>query len=349
MLILSIALLDIALLLLPLSPIRGSGIDTKVNPVIADPVSAKPYMTGVRLTSWDDQRQLFFLQIESLEPIAKTLGPFQMDDYRDVCAINCHLRSGSASLAGNLQEIGKLLALMMKSQLNPMPGSLSASPPELEPQAVTYTESLVRLPPALIAKPFACAISQPRGGETFFRAGVATFDPAETDIALEGNVEVKGANQTRLTAEQMSWRVIPQELTVEGDYCFQSGGREIKGRGAAFSLAGGGLEPVKSIKTQALPDLRGLPSSVSMVPLMMSTRGKSFHFRKKTILTHLSKTAFQMMSATAAPMNRPATTGENQGKETALSSAKPTFYPASPMTRPLQEIVGRELFSEKIR
>jgi hypothetical protein len=342
-------LLDIALLLLPLSPSRGSGIDVKVNPVIADPVSAKPFMTGVRLTSWDDQRQLFFLQIESLEPITKTLGPFQMDDYRDISAINCYLRSGSASLAGNLQEIGKLLAIMMKSLINPMPGSLSASPPKLEPQPVTYTETLVRLPPALIARPFACAISQPQGGETFFRAGMATFDPAETDIALEGNVEVRGANQTHLTAEQMSWRVIPQELTVEGDYCFQTGGRKIKGRGASFSLADGRLEPVKSTKTQVLPDLRGLPSSASMVPLMMSTRGKSLRSRKKTILTHLSRTAFQMMSATVAPMNQPATTANNQGKGATFSAAKPTVYPPSPMNRSLQEMVDRELFSEKSR
>ena len=100
MLILSTALLNIALLLLPLSSTSASKMDTTINPAIADAVPAKPLMTGVRLTSWDDQRQLFLLEIESLEPITKTVGPFQMDDFHDISAIHCYLRSGSASLSG---------------------------------------------------------------------------------------------------------------------------------------------------------------------------------------------------------------------------------------------------------
>lgn len=342
-------LLDIALLLLPLSSIRGGEIDATVNPVIADPVSVKPYMTGVKLISWDDQRQLFFLQIESLEPITKTLGPFQMDDYRDISAINCYLKSGSASLPGNLQEIGKLLAIMMKSLINPMPESLSASPPKLESQPVTYTGQLVRLPPALKARPFACVISQPQGIETVLRAALATFDPTETDIVLEGNVEVKGGNQTRLTAEQISWRVTLQELNVEGAYCFQTRDREIKGMGASFSIAGGGIQPAKSTQTQTLPDLRRLPSSATIVPLMISERRKSLRSRKKTILSHLSRTAFQIINAGVAPMNQPSTTAKSQGEKAAFSYSKQNVYPSSPMTRSLQEIVDRELFSEKCR
>ena len=249
-------------------------MDATANPAIADPVSAKPIMTGVRLTSWDDQRQLFVLQIESLELIGKTLGDFQLEDQRDISANNCYLRSDSASLTGNLQEIEKLLFLMMQSFKDPIPQPLSASPSKLETKPVTYTEKLIGLPPTLKAKPFACAITQPQGIETLFRADLATFDPTQTDIALEGNVKVKGGNQTRLTAEHISWRVTPQELNVEGDYCFQTGEREIKGQGACFSIAGGGLEPVKSIKTQTLPDLRELPSSAPMAPLMISERGR---------------------------------------------------------------------------
>ena len=142
--ILSVLLLVIALLLLPLSFIRGWKIDTIANPAIADPVSAKPFMTGVRLTSWDGQRQLFVLQIESLELIWKTLGPFQLEDHQDISANNCSLRSESASLAGNLQEIEKLLFSMMKSLKNPIPKPVSASPPKLEVKPVTYTEKFAR-------------------------------------------------------------------------------------------------------------------------------------------------------------------------------------------------------------
>ncbi len=314
MLILSTALLNIALLLLPLSSTSASKMDTIINPAIADAVPAKPFMTGVRLTSWDDQRQLFFLEIESLEPITKLVGPFQMDDFHDISAIHCYLRSGSASLAGNLQEIGKLLTTMLKSSVKPMSGSLGASPPESASQGVTYKETLVGLPPALKARPFACAISQPQGRETVFRADLATFDPTETDIALEGNVEVRGGNETRLTAEHIAWRVTPEELDVEGDYCFQTGGREIKSRGACFSLAGGGLEPVKSIKTQTLPDLKNLPSSAPIVPLMISERGKRSHSRKKTILSHLTRAAFQMMNARVVSRDQQVTAAKNQGK-----------------------------------
>jgi hypothetical protein len=347
--ILSVLLLVIALLLLPLSSIGGSGIDTIINPAIADPVSAKPYMTGIRLSSWDGQRQLFVLQIESLGPIWKTLGPFQLDDHQDISANNCSLRSESASLAGNLQEIEKLLFSMMKSLKNPIPKPVSASPPKLEVKPVTYTENLLGLPPALKARPFACAIFQPQGTETIFRADLATFYPTQTDITLEGNVEVKGGNQTRLTAEHIIWSVTPQELTVEGAYRFQTGEREIKGQNACFSLVGGGLEPVKFTKTQTLPDLRELPSSAPIVPFMISERGKGLRRGKKTIVDYLSRTVFQLMSTAVAPMDQRLTSAKNQGKEASFPYSKPNVYPPSSMTRSPEEIVGRELFSEKSR
>jgi hypothetical protein len=339
--ILSVLLLVIALLLLPLSFIRGGEIDAMANPAIADPVSAKPFLTGVRLSSWDGQRQLFVLQIESLELIWKTLGPFQLEEHRDISAINCYLRSDSASLAGNLQEIEKLLFPMIQSLKNPIPKDSSASPPELDAKPVSYTEKLIGLPPALKARPFACAISQPQGLETIFRADLATFDPTQTDISLEGNVAVQGDNQTRLTAEHIIWSVTPQELNVEGAYRFQTGEREIKGRDACFSIAGGGLEPVKLTNTQTLPCLRELPSSAPMAPFMISQSGKGLRPRKKTILSHLSRTLFQMMRATVAPTDQ---------RLTSAKSSKQKVYPApSPITHSLEETVDRELFSEKSR
>ena len=81
--ILSVLLLVIALILFPLSFIRGWEINTIANAAIADPVFAKPFMTGVRITSWHGHQQLFVLQIESIELILKTLGPFQLEDYRE--------------------------------------------------------------------------------------------------------------------------------------------------------------------------------------------------------------------------------------------------------------------------
>jgi hypothetical protein len=338
-------LLQIALLLLPFSSISGSGIDAVGNPVIAGPVSTNPFMTGVRLTSWDEQRQLFVLQIDSLESIEKTLGPLYMDDYRDISAINCYLRSGSASLAENLQEVGKLLAVMMESLIKPIPEPLSASPPQVESTPVTYTGKLVGLPPALKARPFSCAISQPQGTETFFRADLATFDPTETDITLEGNVEVRGGNQTRLTAEHMSWVVNPLKLNVEGDYCFQTGAREVKGRGASFSLSGGGIELAKSTETQTLPDMKELPSSAAISPLMIPGRGKSLRVRKKTILSYLSRSALKMMNSMVMLEEQRLASAKNQGKGASYPVQK--FYPPSPTTRSLEEVFNRELFSEK--
>lgn len=342
--ILLVLLLDIVFLLLPLASIKGAQIDTIANPA---PVSANPFMTGVRLTSWDGQRQLFALQIESIELIWKALGPFQLEDHRDISAHNCYLRSDSASLSDNLQEIVRLLVTMMRSTKDPVAKPLNASLPKLEAQPVNCTEKLVRLPPALKATPFACAISQPQGIETIFRADLATFDPTETDISLEGNVKVESGNQTCLTAEHIIWRVSPQELYVEGAYRFQTGEREIKGQDACFSIAGGGLKPVKLPKTQTLPELKELPASAAMAPFMISERGKSSRSRKKAILSHLSRTVLQMMFVTVTPLDQPLTSAKNQGREASFPYSKPKVYPPSPTTHSLVETVDREFFCEK--
>jgi hypothetical protein len=346
--ILLVLLLEIALLLLPPSFIKGWKIDTIANPAIAEPVPAKPLMTGVRLTSWDGQRQLFVLQIESLELIPKTLGPFQLEDHRDISANNCYLRSDSASLFRNLHEIEKLLVSMMQSLNNPTAKPLSAHPPKSEAKPVSYTENLVRLPPTLKAQPFACTISQPQGIETIFRADLATFNPAETDIPLEGNVKVEGGNQTCLTAEHIVWRVSPQELNVEGVYRFQTGEREIKGQDARFSITGGVLKPVNFTQIQPPPYLKELPSSAPIAPFMSSERGKSSRSRKKNIMSHLSRTVLQMMAGTVAPMDQRLTSEKNQGKEGSFSCPKPNVYPLPPtMTYSAEDTVYRELFCEK--
>lgn len=347
--ILLVLVLDIALLLLPLSFLRGEEMDAIVSLVIDDPDSAKPFMTGVRLSSWDGPRQLYVLQIESLAETWKTLGPFQLDDQRDISASNCSLRSDSASLAGNLQEIKKLLVPMLKSLENPKPQPLSASPPKLEAESVTHKEKLVGLPPALKARPFACAISQPQGRETIFRADLATFSPTQSDILLEGNVTVTGGNLTRLTAEHILWKVIPQELNVEGTYCFQTGEREIRGQDACFSLSGGGMEPIKFATTQTLPYPGELSSPASIGPFMVSPRGKGSPLRKKTILSILSKTALQMINAAVVPMDQRLTSVMNQGKEASFPYPKQNVFPSPPKTDSLEKIYDRELFCEKSR
>lgn len=347
--VLSVLLLNIALLFLPPSFTKEWKIGTIANPALAAPVSAKPFMTGVRLTSWEDQRQLFVLQIESFELIWKTLGPFQLDEHRDISAINCYLRSDSGSLAANLHEIENLLFFVMKSSATLISKPLSAPPPKLDAQPVTYTEKLIELPPTLKAMPFAGEISQPHGLQTVFRADLATFYPNETDITLEGNVRVEGGNQTRLTAEHIIWRVTPQELNVEGAYRFQTGEREIKGREGCFSLAGGGLEPVKLAKIQTLPHLNALPSSVPIVPCMIPERGKNSRHRKKTIVSHLSKTILQMMNATMAPVDQRLTSAKNQRQEASFPAPKQNVYPRSPIVHSLEETFDRELFSEKSR
>jgi hypothetical protein len=295
----------------------------------------------------DGEQQLFVLQIDSLELIWKTLGPFQLEDQRDISASNCYLRSDSASLSGNIQEIGKLLIPMMQTLKNPTPQPASASTAKLGGESVTYTEKIVGLPPTLKARPFACAISHPQGMETNFQANLATFDPTESGITLEGQVKVTGGNQTCLTAEHIIWRVTPQELYVEGAYCFQTGERETTGQDAWFSLAGGGLEPVKIINTQNLPGLNEVPSSAPIAPFMASPRGKGWRSLKKTILSPLCRTLLQNMSATVAPMEQRLTSEKNQVKEAAFPYRKAKVYPAPPMTHSMEETVDRELFCEK--
>jgi hypothetical protein len=346
--ILSVLLLTITMLLLPFSCIKWWQVDKPANLSIADSVSAKPLMTGVRLTAWDGQRQLFVLQVESLEFIWKTLGPLQLEDQRDLSANNCYLRSDSASLSGNLQEIKRFLFSMLISLKKPTPKPLSASSPQSKAKPVAYTENLVGLPPTLKAGPFTCVISQPQGIETIFQADLATFYPGQTDITLEGNVQVKGGNQACLTAEHVVWSVTQQELNVEEAYRFQNGEREIKGREACFSLTGGRLEPVKIIKTQTLPYLRDLPSSGPLAPCMISARGQNLPAFKKNLID-LSRLMLQTMSATVEPTDQRLTSAKNQGKEACFSSSKPNVYPPAPMTYSLEETFDRELFCEKSR
>jgi hypothetical protein len=82
---------------------------------------------------------------------------------------------------------------------------------------------------------------------------------------------------------------------------------------------------------------------------MISERGKDLRRGKKTIVDYLSRTVFQLMSTAVAPMDQRLTSAKNQGKEASFPYSKPNVYPPSSMTRSPEEIVGRELFSEKSR
>ena len=225
---------------------------------------------------------------------------------------------------------------------NPTPKSLSASSSKSEANPVSYTEKLVGLPITLKAEPFTCVISQPQGRETIFRADLASFYPSQTDITLEGKVEVKGDNQTCLTAAHIVWRVTQQELEVEGAYRFQNGEREIKGQDACFSLAGGGLEPVKIVKIQTQPYLRDLPAYAPIAPGMIAAKGRDLFSGKKTILTDLSRMMLQTMSATVVAKDQQLASAKNP-------SSKPRVYPPTLMNYSLEETFERELFCEKSR
>jgi hypothetical protein len=348
--ILLVLMLEIFLLLAPLPFTRICGIDMRTTTAIAAEIPGKPFMTGVKLSSWDGSRQLFVLEIASLHTICKSVGPFILEDHRDLAAKDWYLRSDSASLSRNLMEIGKLLFYMIKPFQEPTIKPPSKLKPKSETNPAIFRERLVRLPPELRASPFACAITQPNGIETILRANLAMFCPTETGIILEGHVRVNAHHQTCLTAEHMTWRVSAQELNVQGDYSLRTGEREIKGRGACFSISGGGLKSVK-LTTQIHPRPGELQAATQMAHMVMGGSATRYHFGKKDILSHLSRMLLQIMPAAivAMPREQGLPSANFRGKAPYSSYRKPITYPA-PLTKyTLEETFERELFCEKPR
>ncbi len=243
-----VLLMAAVLVLFPLPFFGGWEVDPRTAAPIIDDAEANCkancLMNGIRLISWDGQNQLFCLQIELLEAVPKAVGSFKLVDHRDLWATNCFIKSESASLAVNFQEIGKLLVNMLKP----------LKKPSFRP--------LVYLPPKLEAKPFSCTITQSPGGEVILQADLAAFYPGQTYIFLKGKVRANFGNQTCITAEQMVWSLTAQELNAKGPYTFQADDSKIRGRDACFSLSGGRIKRIKTIMAyppSILPNYLQLP------------------------------------------------------------------------------------------
>lgn len=345
-----VLVLEIFSLLVPLCTARSGGIDMRTPAAIADESPWKPFMTGVRVSSWDGPRQLFVLQIASLETVYKTVGPFILEDHRDFAAKDCYLRSDSASLSKNLREIGKLMSHMLKPFEGPTVKPQSKLKPGPEAKPTILTERFVGLVPGLKASPFSCEIAWPTGTETTLRADLAAFWPTGTDIALEGNIRVNGCHQTCLTAAHMIWRVSSQELFVPGDYSLQTAKGEIKGRDACFSISDGEFKPVK-LQTPIHPGLGELQVPAPTAPVMMMGSANQNPFGKKDMFSYLSRMLLQIMPAAvvAGPVKQGLPPENFRGKVAYAYYSKPITYPAPFMKYSLEETFNRELFCEKCR
>ena len=113
-----ILLMAAVMVLVPFPFFGGRESDPRTTaPIINDAEAncdANYLMSGIRLTSWDGPKQLFCLQVELLEAVPKSVGPFKLVDHRDLRATNCFIKSEGSSLAVNFQEIWELLVYMLK-------------------------------------------------------------------------------------------------------------------------------------------------------------------------------------------------------------------------------------------
>jgi hypothetical protein len=322
-------LLMVVLLLLAGLPLETGG---KIDPSLPRPIlenkTAAPLMKGIKLTSWDGQQSLFCLQIEALQAVPKVVGPFTLVDQRDIKATNCTLKVGSAALAGSLQEIAQLVVCVARPEKRPVAQS------GLAPK-------LIELPPKFEAAPFACTITHHDCRETLLQADLATFNPGQTQITLEGNARVSAAKHVGLAASKMVWSVTTQQLKVEGIYTWQTGGRKITGKNDSFILSDDGIRRIKAKKSPALPFPGQSPAPNANALLMVAATGGDFLPLGNVFMSQLYG---------ELPENRTVigelTTATQESKEPRRDQ-KPTVYPSPPFARSLEESAVRELLCEK--
>jgi hypothetical protein len=233
------------------------------------PTQGGPLLAGARFSSWQGGDCVYTLEITGLELIPKRLGPFKLGDSRDINASDCRLEVDEAALSSIFQELGRTLVNLVKPLT---PGRADADPDEGGPQ-----QALIVLPPKIVAAPFAGRIAYPQDAWLSIRADLATFDPQDPRLRLQGHVKVVSSRGACLQADEASWEVPEGRLLVEGRFTLRQGKRSRAGSLARFSLAGGRVKMLRPGR-QALP-AQGPPTPAFMpvTLLVQALAGKNLH------------------------------------------------------------------------
>jgi hypothetical protein len=219
--------------------------------------------------------------MQRMSLVPKSWGPFQWADSRDIVLEDCQIQIDCADLASSFAEIGKTLFQLGQSGL---------STPEFSENRDGATNregqrwALVPLPPKIEARNFSCRLKYPQGRVLTIKADLATFEPPQTTLSLEGNTRVISGPQICLRAEAMEWMPLEEKIQVNRGDNFPGGKGSRGGQQGLFSLAGGNLKQLKPPK--AALTAAAEPAAVLSPELMMAAvTGKAPSKRTNTIST----------------------------------------------------------------
>jgi hypothetical protein len=204
-----------------------------------------PLMTQAAISGWEGAQRIYRLEMAQLTLVRKRWGPFEYDDCFDLAVRDCRLQVNSGALASTLKNVGETLLLLGR---RPQPADPAVGP-DGEPQN-SPGMPLVALPPKIEAQKFSCRITYPNGRVLTISAALATMDPPNPFLDLEGDVRVQ-VRATSLQAEAASWSPLQENLLVLTPYTLVSGNQSRRGCNAPFSLAAGEVKPLPPAKAGA--------------------------------------------------------------------------------------------------
>jgi hypothetical protein len=206
-----------------------------------------PLMTHAAISGWEGARRLYRLEMMQLNLVPKRWGPFEYEDCWDLVVRDCRLQVSSDALASTLKNVGETLLLIGR---RPQPSPLPAVAPDGSEPHNSPGMTLVGLPPKIEARKFSCRITYPNGQILTIAAALATLDPPNPFLDLEGDVRVQ-VGGTSLHAEAACWAPLQENLLVLTPYTLVSGNHHRRGCNAPFSLASGELRPLPPSETGA--------------------------------------------------------------------------------------------------
>jgi hypothetical protein len=224
-----------------------------------------PLMTHAAISGWEGAQRLYQLEMAQLNLVHKRWGPFEYEDCFDLVVQDCRLQVNSDALASTLKNVGETLLLLGR---RPQPSAQPAVAPDGSKPENSPEMTLVGLPPKIEAQRFSCRITYPNGRILTISAALATLDPPNSFLDLEGDVRVQ-VGATSLQAEAACWSPLKDNLLVLTPYTLVSGNQTRSGCNAPFSLAAGGLKPLPPSK-----------AATARVPPRVATPAQAFSFKR---------------------------------------------------------------------
>ena len=158
-------------------------------------------LTGGAITLWDGVRCFSSLQMQQMDLVPKRWGIFQWADARDIVIHDCRIRVENAALASCFEEIGKTLFQLAHSGVP----ATEFHEDQAESTQGEPRPTLVPLPPKIEVHNFSCTLSHPQDRLLTLKADLATFEPPQPVVSLEGQVQVTSGQGSVLRAEAVDW------------------------------------------------------------------------------------------------------------------------------------------------